>query len=161
LGIFAAATLFSASFVFTFVNRADARMRPGAKVEKNYGLGLPRDMDKAARRISDYPVYPLKLGRKKFTAIRAWMTETSSGAAYQAPNTTTKPPNCSLLSHRRNRGDAAGGHHRRRRLIRRGLHADLIGRDLKDRAVIVYRFFVPGGRSHSASVLSKNDVPQT
>ena len=27
---------------------AVAQMRPGAKVEKTYGLGLPRDMDKLA-----------------------------------------------------------------------------------------------------------------
>ena len=37
-----------------------AQMRPGAKVEKTYGLGLPRDMDKLIPPDSDYPVYPLK-----------------------------------------------------------------------------------------------------
>ena len=32
-----------------------------------------------------------------------------------------------------------------------GSNADLVGRDLKGKAVIIYSFFVPGGRSHSAS----------
>src|SRR6201999_3361521 len=32
-----------------------------------------------------------------------------------------------------------------------GSNADLVGRDLHGKAVIIYSFFVPGGRSHSAS----------
>ena len=38
-------------------------MRPGAKVGKTYGLGLPRNMDKLIPPDSDYPVYPLKPGQ--------------------------------------------------------------------------------------------------
>ena len=37
-----------------------AQMRPGAKVEKTYGAGLPRDMDRLLIPDSEYPVFPLK-----------------------------------------------------------------------------------------------------
>jgi len=46
-----------------------AQMRPGAKVEKTYGLGLPRDMDKLIPQDSDYPVYPLKPGQQAYKDV--------------------------------------------------------------------------------------------
>ena len=46
-----------------------AQMRPGAKVEKTYGLGLPRDMDKLIPPDSDYPVYPLKPGQQAYKDV--------------------------------------------------------------------------------------------
>src|SRR3984885_7069749 len=46
-----------------------AQMRPGAKVEKTYGLGLPRDMDKLAIPDSDYPEYPLKPGQEAYKDV--------------------------------------------------------------------------------------------
>src|SRR5271156_1371095 len=46
-----------------------AQMRPGAKVEKTYGLGLPRDMDKLIPPDSDYPVYPLKSGQEAYADV--------------------------------------------------------------------------------------------
>src|SRR5579871_6544907 len=46
-----------------------AQMRPGAKVEKTYGLGLPRDMDKLIPPDSDYPVYPLKPGQEAYKDV--------------------------------------------------------------------------------------------
>ena len=84
-----------------------AQMRPGAKVEKTYGLGLPRDMDKLIPPDSDYPVYPLKPGQeaykdvdgyrikdtiKKITAISLQSLddgESVLGPHSRAPNTTT------------------------------------------------------------------------
>src|SRR3954468_21631942 len=46
-----------------------AQMRPGAKVEKTYGLGLPRDMDKLLIPDSEYPVYPLKPGQEAYADV--------------------------------------------------------------------------------------------
>jgi hypothetical protein len=48
---------------------ATAQMRAGAKVEKTYGLGLPRDMAKLIPPDSDYPVYPLKLGQQAYKDV--------------------------------------------------------------------------------------------
>jgi len=48
---------------------AQAQMRPGAQVEKTYGLGLPRDMDKLIPPDSDYPVYPLKPGQEAYADV--------------------------------------------------------------------------------------------
>ena len=84
-------------------------MRPGAKVEKTYGLGLPRDMDKLIPPDSDYPVYPLKPGQdayadvdgyrikeelKKFTAISLqslddgnWVISRIAGTKYDHQTT--------------------------------------------------------------------------
>src|SRR5215470_5327243 len=59
---FAAATLLS-------VSPGIAQMRPGAKVEKTYGLGLPRDMDKLIPPDSDYPDYPLKPGQEAYKDV--------------------------------------------------------------------------------------------
>lgn len=36
-----------------------------------------------------------------------------------------------------------------------GSEADFLGKDIKDKAVVIYSFFVPGGRSHSASTRAK------
>src|SRR6185503_8742616 len=46
-----------------------AQMRPGAKVEKTYGLGLPRDMDKLIIPDEEYPVYPLKPGQEAYADV--------------------------------------------------------------------------------------------
>src|SRR3954468_17783256 len=46
-----------------------AQMRPGAKVEKTYGLGLPRDMDKLLIPDSEYPVFPLKPGQEAYADV--------------------------------------------------------------------------------------------
>ncbi len=44
-------------------------MRPGAKVEKTYGLGLPRDMDKLLFDDREYPDYPLKPGQEAYKDV--------------------------------------------------------------------------------------------
>src|SRR5882757_3971264 len=48
---------------------AVAQMRPGAKVEKTYGLGLPRDMDKLVIDDREYPEYPLKAGQEAYKDV--------------------------------------------------------------------------------------------
>jgi hypothetical protein len=48
---------------------ARAQMRPGAKVEKTYGIGLPRDMDKLLIPDADYPVFPLKPGQEAYADV--------------------------------------------------------------------------------------------
>ena len=45
------------------------QMRPGAKVEKTYGLGLPRDMDKLLFDDREYPDYPLKPGQEMYRDV--------------------------------------------------------------------------------------------
>ena len=194
-----------------FTSGTMAQMRPGAKVEKTYGLGLPRDMAKLIPPDSDYPVYPLKPGQeayadvdgyrikdelKKFTAIslqslddgnQFWgripgtkydheTTEllaseyeklglqvkrltfnepdiwypTHWDASYQIPGgksgalLTTYPIDETVAT-------PAAGITADAIWVGVGSNADLVGRDLKGKAVIVYSFFVPGGRSHSAS----------
>src|SRR5580700_1972300 len=52
-----------------FTSGTMAQMRPGANVEKTYGLGLPRDMDKLIPPDSDYPVYPLKPGQEAYKDV--------------------------------------------------------------------------------------------
>jgi hypothetical protein len=49
--------------------RLVAQMRPGAKVEKTYGIGLPRDMDRLLIPDADYPVYPLKPGQEAYADV--------------------------------------------------------------------------------------------
>ncbi len=187
-----------------------AQMRPGATVEKTYGLGLPRDMDKLLIPDSEYPVYPLKPGQeayadadgyrikddiKKITAFSLMSLDagelywgripgskwhqlamnfmadeykkigldirrqpvalppmwypTSLTASYSAgaktgtlktlyPIDSTKPTPAAGIT-----ADAVW--------VGVGAAPDLIGRDLKGKAVLVYSTFVPGGRSHSAS----------
>ncbi len=46
-----------------------AQMRPGDKVEKTYGVGLPRDMDTLLIPDSEYPVYPLKPGQEAYADV--------------------------------------------------------------------------------------------
>src|SRR4051794_37127224 len=46
-----------------------AQMRPGAKVEKTYGIGLPRDMDRLLIPDADYPVFPLKPGQEAYADV--------------------------------------------------------------------------------------------
>ena len=46
-----------------------AQMRPGAKVEKTYGIGLPRDMDRLLIPDAEYPVFPLKPGQEAYADV--------------------------------------------------------------------------------------------
>ena len=187
-----------------------AQMRPGAKVEKTYGLGLPRDMDKLVIDDHDYPEYPLKPGQeaykdvdgyrikdliKKFTAISLQSLDDGeqywgriTGTKYDRMTTELMADEFSKLGLKVTRQPftvkelwypthwegsyAAGG--RAGQLLTLfpinetkatpaagivadaiwvgvGAAPDLLGRDLKGKAVLVYSTFVPGGRSHSAS----------
>ena len=45
------------------------QMRPGAVVEKTYGVGLPRDMDRLLIPDSEYPVFPLKPGQEAYADV--------------------------------------------------------------------------------------------
>jgi hypothetical protein len=196
--------------VLAVTTTAMAQMRPGAKVEKTYGLGLPRDMDKLIPPDSDYPVYPLKPGQqaykdvdgyrikdtiKKITAISLesldagdqywgriagtkydhettefmaheyeklgltvkripfnepklwypthWETSYMTGGVTK-PLLTTFPTDETVATPPEGiTADAVW--------VGIGSNADLVGRDLHGKAVIIYSFFVPGGRSHSAS----------
>ncbi len=186
------------------------QMRPGAKVEKTYGLGLPRDMDKLLIPDSEYPVYPLKSGQeayadvdgyrikehiKRLTAIS--LMSLDDGELYWGRIPGTKYHRMAMdymageyeklgLEVRRQPVDlspmwyptkltasyTAGGKHGSLQTlfpidgtrptppsgitadavwVGVGAAPDLIGRDLKGKAVLVYSTFVPGGRSHSAS----------
>jgi len=49
--------------------RVVAQMRPGPTVEKTYGIGLPRDMDRLLIPDSEYPVYPLKPGQEAYADV--------------------------------------------------------------------------------------------
>lgn len=46
-----------------------AQMRTGAKVEKTYGVGLPRDMEKLVIPDAEYPVFPLKPGQDAYADV--------------------------------------------------------------------------------------------
>lgn len=46
-----------------------AQMRPGAKVEKTYGTGLPRDMDRLLVPDAEYPIFPLKPGQEAYADV--------------------------------------------------------------------------------------------
>ena len=54
-----------------------AQMRPGAKVEKTYGLGLPRDMDKLLIDDREYPDYPLKPGQEAYQDVDGYRIKDS------------------------------------------------------------------------------------
>jgi hypothetical protein len=54
---------------FFLATTSTAQMRPGAQVEKTYGLGLPRDMDKLLIDDSEYPVFPLKPGQEAYRDV--------------------------------------------------------------------------------------------
>jgi hypothetical protein len=201
---------FAGALALVIATSAVAQMRPGAKVEKTYGLGLPRDMDKLIPPDSDYPIYPLKPGQeaykdvdgyrikdtiKKITAISLqslddgnqywgriagtkydlettefmareyeklgltvkrisynepqlwfpthWETSYVAGGAAK-PLLTTFPTDETVATPPEGiTADAVW--------VGIGSNADLVGRDLRGKAVIIYSFFVPGGRSHSAS----------
>jgi hypothetical protein len=188
-----------------------AQMRPGAKVEKTYGLGLPRDMDKLVIDDSEYPDYPLKSGQeaykdvdgyrikaliKKFTAISLQSLDDGEqywgripGTKYDKMTTELMASEFSKLGLKITRqpftikelwypthweGGYAAASGKTGKLLTLfpinetkptppagitaeaiwvgvGAAPDLLGRDLKGKAVLVYSTFVPGGRSHSAS----------
>jgi len=187
-----------------------AQMRPGEKVEKTYGLGLPRDMDKLVIDDREYPEYPLKPGQeaykdvdgyrikeliKKFTAISLKSLDAGeqywgriTGTAYDKMTTELMADEFSKLGLRVTRqpftvkelwyptrweGRYTAGNRTGSLLtlfpinetkptpaagitaeavwVGIGAAPDLLGRDLKGKAVIIYSTFVPGGRSHSAS----------
>src|SRR6185437_10212636 len=194
-----------------------AQMRPGAKVEKTYGLGLPRDMDKLIPPDSDYPDYPLKPGQeaykdvdgykikdiiKQITAFSlesldsgeqfwgrvlgnkahdegtefmakaweklglkvqrvdfvnptVWLPRKWEGGyitpGKSAPLLTLYPDNETV-------GTAAGGITADAVWVGIGTPADLVGRDVKGKAVIIYSILLPGGRSQSAGVFGANDA---
>lgn len=193
----------------------DAQMRPGPKVEKTYGLGLPRDMDKLIPKDSDYPVFPLKPGQeayadvdgykikdivKQITAISlksldagdqfwgrvlgnkehdeatefmakaweklgltvqrvdyinptVWLPRKWEGgyitAQKSAPLLTLYPVNETV-------GTPAGGITADAVWLGIGTPADLVGREIKGKAAIIYSFLLPGGRSQSATVWGAN-----
>ncbi len=196
--------------VFFCAVLSPAQMRPGAAVEKTYGLGLPRDMDKLLFDDHEYPDYPLKKGQeaysdvdgyrikevlKKFTAISLKSLDDGeqywgriTGTKYDRMTTELMADEYSKLGLKVTRQPftvkklwypthwegayIAGG--RRGALqtlfpinetkptpaagitaeavwVGVGAAPDLLGRDLKGKAVMVYSTFVPGGRSHSAS----------
>lgn len=207
---FAAVTLLS-------VSPGIAQMRPGAKVEKTYGLGLPRDMDKLIPPDSDYPDYPLKPGQEAYADVdgykikdiikqivafslqsldsgqqfwgrvlgtkahddavtfmgdqweklglkvqrvdfinpTVWLPRKWEGGyitpAKSAPLLTLYPDNETV-------GTPAGGITADAIWVGIGTPADLIGRDVKGKAVIIYSFLLPGGRSQSAGVFGANDA---
>jgi hypothetical protein len=187
-----------------------AQMRPGAKVEKTYGLGLPRDMDKLVIDDSEYPDYPLKPGQeaykdvdgyrikeliKKFTAIS--LKSLDDGEQYWGRITGTKYDKMTselmadefsklglkitrqpftvkelwypthwegsyraggktgtlltLFPVNETKPTPAAGITAEAVWVGIGAAPDLLGRDLKGKAVLVYSTLVPGGRSHSAS----------
>jgi hypothetical protein len=206
-----ATAMFAVSTAFLFPATVSvAQMRPGAKVEKTYGLGLPRDMDKLLIDDHEYPDYPLKPGQeaykdvdgyrikdliKKITAIS--LKSLDDGEQYWGRITGTKYDNMttelmadefSKLGLKVTRqpftvkklwypthweGNYTAGGETRPLLtlfpinetkptpgagvtaeavwVGVGAAPDLLGRDLKGKAVLVYSTFVPGGRSHSAS----------
>jgi hypothetical protein len=187
-----------------------AQMRPGAKTEKTYGMGLPRDMDKLLIDDKEYPEYPLKPGQeaykdvdgnrikdliKKFTAIS--LKSFDDGEQYwgRIPGTKYDKITTDLMAdeyaklglkvrkepfttkklwyptHWEMSYSAAGktgsllttfpitetkatpkaGVTAEAIWVGVGAAPDLMGRDVKGKAVIIYSTFVPGGRSHSAS----------
>ncbi len=187
-----------------------AQMRPGAKVEKPYGMGLPRDMDKLVIDDKDYPEFPLKADQqaykdidgyriketiKKITAIslksldegnQYWGRITGTKADREATEFMASEYEKLGLTIRRQpytvpelwypthweggyvSGDKKGSLQTLFPIdgtvgtdgktitaeavwVGIGSNADLVGRDLKGKAVIIYSIFVPGGRSHSAS----------
>jgi hypothetical protein len=187
-----------------------AQMRPGAAVEKTYGIGLPRDMDRLLIPDAEYPVYPLKPGQEAYKDVDGYrikedvkrltafsLMSLDAGELYWGRIPGSKYHQLGLdfmaagfeklgLDVRRQRVDlppmwyptalvasyAAGGRHGALRTmfpidgtvptapagitaeavwVGVGAAPDLMGRDLRGKAVLVYSTFVPGGRSHSAS----------
>ena len=190
--------------------RVVAQMRPGAKVEKTYGIGLPRDMDRLLIPDSEYPVFPLAPGQEAYADVDGYrikdtiktitafsLQSLDAGELYWGRIPGTKYHQLAMdfmaseyarlgLQVRRQRVDmaplwyptkltasySAGGKigtlqtlfpiNETKATPAAGITADavwvgigaapdLLGRDLKGKAVLVYSTFVPGGRSHSAS----------
>ena len=200
----------AALFACAASNALAQDVRRGAKVERTYGLGLPRDMDKLVPEDGDYPVFPLLPGQeaykdvdgyrikemiKEITAISLqsqkdgeqywgriagtkydrmttelmaqkyaalgldvqrqpfaekpiwypthWEMSYSAGGAAK-PLLTTFPTDETKPTPKEGiKAEAVW--------VGVGSAADLVGRDLRGKAALVYSFFVPGGRSHSAS----------
>jgi hypothetical protein len=65
--LFIAGALALALFVATAT--AQQNPRSGAKTEKTYGLGIPRDLDKLAPQDSEYPVFPLLPGQEAYRDV--------------------------------------------------------------------------------------------
>lgn len=187
-----------------------AQMRPGPTVEKTYGLGLPRDVDRLAIDDRDYPEYPLKPGQEAYAdvdgyRIKALIKRISAislrslddgeqfwgritGTKYDRMTTelmaeafgklgltvTRQPftvkelwypthwegsytagartaPLQTLFPINETKATPAEGITADAVWVGVGAAPDLMGRDLKGKAVLVYSTFVPGGRSHSAS----------
>lgn len=187
-----------------------AQMRPGARVEKTYGVGLPRDMERLLIPDSEYPVFPLKPGQeaygdvdgyrikediKKITAFSLKSLDDGEvywgripGSKYHqrgldfladeyaklgldvrrekidlpplwyptklTASYTTATKTAPLLTMFPIDGTKAtpkNGITAEAVWVGVGAAPDLIGRDLRGKAVLVYSTFVPGGRSHSAS----------
>ncbi len=187
-----------------------AQMRPGAKVEKTYGVGLPRDMDRLVIPDADYPEYPLKPGQEAYKAVDGYrikedikrltafslmsvdagefywgripgskyhqMALDFMAGAFQAlglevrRQPVTLPPMwypTALTASYQTRAKGgklltlfpidgtkptpAAGITAEAVWVGVGAAPDLMGRDLRGKAVLVYSTFVPGGRSHSAS----------
>jgi Peptidase family M28 len=203
--------LFAASIAAVLLHTTlSAQMRPGPKVEKTYGLGLPRDMDKLVIPDSEYPIYPLKPGQEAYADVDGDRIKTNvkkltafslmsldAGELYwgRIPGTRFHKMAMDFMADEyRKLGLAVTRQHvelpplwyptaleasyvsgdRSGRLLTMfpinetkptppegisaeavwvgvGAAPDLIGRDLKGKAVIIYSTFVPGGRSHSAS----------
>jgi hypothetical protein len=196
--------------VLFFATASIAQMTPGAKVEKTYGLGLPRDMDKLLPQDSDYPVFPLKPGQqaykdvdgyrikeliKKFTAISLQSQNDGeqfwgriAGTKYDRMTTELMADEYAKLGLQVTRQpftekpiwypthwdmSYASGSRTAPLLtsfpidetvatppegitadavwVGVGAAPDFLNRDVRGKAVIIYSFFVPGGRSHSAS----------
>ena len=192
------------------VSAAQAQMRPGAKTEKTYGLGLPRDMDKLLIPDSEYPDYPLKPGQEAYKDVDGYrikkhilditaisLKSLDDGEQYwgRIPGTpygkmamdymASEYATLGLQVRRQSAvlpklwypthwegGYAMGGKTGTFKTLfpinetvatpKAGISAealwvgigaapDLLGRDVKGKAVIIYSTFVPGGRSHSAS----------
>jgi hypothetical protein len=196
--------------VLAFCAAPAAQMRPGAKVEKTYGVGLPRDMDKLLIPDAEYPEVPLKPGQEAYKGVEGYrikadilkltafsLMSLESGELYWGRIPGTKYHQMSLdfmadefrnlgLEVRRQPVDLppmwyptaltgsyrsgarsgalqtlfpidgtkptpAAGITAEAVWVGVGAAPDLLGRDLKGKAVLIYSTFVPGGRSHSAS----------
>ncbi|HUR32306.1 MAG TPA: M28 family peptidase [Vicinamibacterales bacterium] len=187
-----------------------AQMRPGAKVEKTYGIGLPRDMDRLLIPDEEYPVYPLKPGQEAYADVDGYrikdtirkitafsLQSLDAGELYwgRIPGTkyhqlamdfmageyarlglqvrrqpvdmlplwyptrlsasyaagTRTGPLLTLFPINETKATPPSGITADAVWVGIGSAADLAGRDLRGKAVLVYSTFVPGGRSHSAS----------
>ena len=205
-----ALTAAALAVLFLSAGASTAQMRPGATVEKTYGLGLPRDMGKLLIPDSEYPVYPLKPGQEAYADVDGYrikkhildltaiaLKSFDSGQQYwgRIPGTPAMKETMDYMASeyaklglqvRRQPASipklwfpthwegsyVSGGKTVSLKTLfpidgtvatpQAGITAeaiwvgvgaapDLIGRDLKGKAVIISSTFVPGGRSHSAS----------